>query len=250
MEKILFLALLIPYTSFADTIRIDLTGTVSALAGVSINNAERTGGLNSSFINIGDSINYSLTFEETPAPVFGRSATYQNSLSSFAGSVGSYDFFASAGLINIINNGRVRAGPSFDNLDIFMLDDFSRNDISSTSGNAMFNSTDNTITLDPLGAATTAALTEIALNTRSDITLINNTDLFEETVKQALFNTDNVSFRMEFGTLFIVNGTFNNAVVTNVSAVPLPSAAWLLFSGLAGLVGLSFSTRRNHTLKG
>jgi hypothetical protein len=233
MRKIIFVALLASNTAFADTIKIDLTGTVTSMSGKLITAAERTGGLGSTFINIGDTINYSFTFEETLAPGFASTNSYPDAISAFSGSVGSYNFSGISGFASITNNGRSRSGPSFDRLN------FSFSPFTNTDGNADLNTGDNSIIIGDLSNLS-SPLSLISIGFQSDTALISNTDFVEETITSAFSDPSIVPFLMDFSTGLVINGTFNSATI---SAVPLPGATWLFFSGLLGLLGITGSAR-------
>jgi len=235
MKKIILVALLASNTAFADTIKIDLTGTVDSLSGKLVTGAERTGGLGSTFINIGDTINYSFTFEETLAPGFGSSNSYPDAISAFSGRVGSYNFSGISGFATITNNARTRSGPSFDNLDF----SFGPFDITNTDGNADLDTSDNSIIIGNISHLS-SPLSSIRIFFQSDTALISNTDFVEETITSAFSDPSIVPFGMDFSTGFVISGTFNSATI---SAVPLPGATWLFFSGLLGLLGITGSAR-------
>ncbi len=225
MRKIILVALLASNTAFSAAIKIDLSGTVTSLNGRLVVAAERGGGLGSTFINIGDTINYSFTFEETLALGSGSTNSYPDAISAFSGNVGSYNFSGISGLASIINDGRSRSGPSFDRLG------FSFSAFTNTDGNAELDTSGNSIITGDLSDFS-FPLSLIGMGLQSDSTLISNTDLVEENITSAFSDPSMVPFRMDFSTGLVINGTFNSATI---SAVPLPGATWLFGSALLGL---------------
>ena len=217
---LLLIALFTSTTAFGSTIKVDLTGNVTSFAGKIVTVAERSElGLGPTIINVGDTILYSFTFEETPsssAP--GSIANYLTATTLFNGSVGNYDFSGTSGSIGITNDARGRRSVS-DSIGISV----SESDFGFTDGNIGLNQVDNSITTGHSEA--NLPLTSITVGVNSDGTLIDSLDLTESTFNLAFANLSLAAFQMNFSnTSITIAGTLSSVNITNLTGGPVPVA--------------------------
>jgi len=225
--------LLVTSSSYADTIKVDLTGSVTSIGGSS--------GPTNGVFSPGDAISYSFEFEEATTASSSGVVRYLYSITSFSGDVGGYLFSGSSGDAFLRNDGTagtIFGGNPYDqvtinNLTAAVYDQayggFDREDFASTSGN---------VAGVPLRSVSIHAQTD-------DTTLLSDLNFSEEALISLSDNLSLLSFSMlfmdgAFGSAPVsVNGSFNGMTVTNLTSVPVPAAAWLFGSGLLGLIGMA-----------
>lgn len=234
--------LLLPGIASANLIKVDLTGTVTDVQGRYVLILDRRGGIQSSIINIGDSISFSFIYSETPASTSGTSENYLDAISSFTASVGGYQFSGERGLVELANDqvesGRVNR--IFDQL----LFSFAEADFLQTTGSIGYDLDDNSINTDLFNNNLDAKspLSSVILDVSSDDSLFDSLDLTEQTTQLAFSDLSLPTFNMRFGEVrgnfFLVDGQFDSVKVTNLTAVPVPAAFFLFCTGFFGLLGL------------
>ena len=221
----------------AATIQVDLQGTVTTIYGTSAN-------YNNVF-SVGDSISYTFTFDESfYIPNATGVIRYKNSITSFAGSVGSYQFTGGSGSAFVRNDqsgGTIFGGNPYDQLTISNYNatanlaylGLARDDFTSTGGDV---------------AGFPLRTVEVSIQT-DDTSFLSSLDFSEQAVASMASYLSLVNFRMVFSndafgiTPLGILGDVTSINVTNLSAVPVPAAVWLFGSGLVGLIGIARQSR-------
>ncbi len=219
-------------TSYAASIQVDLSGSVTSLGGAS--------GPGNGVINVGDAISYSFTFDEQTTSGSTGVVRYLYSITDFTGSVGSYLFSGNTGDVFLRNDsasGTLFGGNPFDQISISNYNaavnsaalGLTRDDFTSTSGN---------VAGYPLRSVSLLIQTD-------DTTFLSDLNFSEQAMLSTSANLPLLGFSMffmdgAFGSVPVsVDGSFSSMTVTNLSAVPVPAAVWLFASGLMGMVGVA-----------
>ena len=225
IKTILFCSFVMSNIAFSDTIKVDLTGKVTALGGKYFVILNRRGGVNSSFINIGDRISSSFTFNETPSSVTGTRENYLEAITAFKSKVGNYDFSGLSGAINISETQRSRNSQLTDGFQLLL----NEADFSVTDGDVGYNLDDNSISTDALTGK--VPLTSVTINVLSDDNLFNGLNLKENTIKLIFDDLSLATFQMTFGKGVIIGGEFDKVTITNLTEVstPLPVTPQLIY---------------------
>jgi len=216
----MFLSLFAGHANAA-SITVQLVGEVTGVSGVVVGN---------SFFNLGDAITYNLEFDEelaSSSPI----DTFTSAITSFSGSVGTYDFAGSTGQAFTRNNGTAGSlfgGNPFDQISI------SHNDLDRNLAFLGLNRNDFTSDDGLIGGK---PLAQVRLSAQTDDTSFMSSNDFDASIFQALAGNstylDLLGFSMSFDidAFGSVDGTASGEF-NSITVVPEPSTGLLLSLGL------------------